>query len=263
MENVIDALRILKRYVDDFEERDPQYKAIKRVVEKHGLKALGAIVGNALVSYRLKGTGEEYWTSFGEFFVNAEPSFENLIKFLKNNNINVAQKEQKVKRLMKVRKVLEEMSASPMSYTDLNRLTKTLARVLGKRGVEKTIVFAGKMAYYAFKAAGVGVEGDVPVPMDSRLATLTCAAGLVEGRVEEIMGPKRDLAVKAWSEAAKRVELRTLHLDALLWLPARGLRRALCSSIERGRELFERNLEELGVKEAKEVAELLIKKPCC
>jgi len=57
--------------------------------------------------------------------------------------------------------------------------------------------------------------------------------------------------------------MKTLNLDAVIWLPARGLRRALCRGVEAGRELFASNLKGLGVEEAEEVSALLIKKACC
>ncbi|ABU82549.1 N-glycosylase/DNA lyase [Ignicoccus hospitalis] len=263
MEDVVKALSILKKYVDQIESKDPQLKAIKKVVQRHGLASLGVVVGNALVSYRLKGTGEEYWTEFGEFFSSHEPTVENLIKFIKKSRYNVALKEQKVRRVERVKEFLERVSANPLRYKDLDALRQELARVLGAKGTEKTVVFASKMAYYAFKAAGVEAEGDVPVPVDSRVATVTCASGLVEGTVEEIMGAKRDEAVRTWARAAREAGMKTLNLDAVIWLPARGLRRALCRGVEAGRELFASNLKGLGVEEAEEVSALLIKKACC
>ena len=263
MDNVVKALRILKKYINVFEESDPQFKAIKRVAEVHGPKALGVVVGNALVSYRLKGTGEEYWQEFGEFFSAREPTVENLIEFIKLSKYNVALKEQKVSRIKRARRFLERLSERPEEFRDLELLRLSAAKALNAKGTEKTLTFAAKMAYYLFKALGAETSGDVPVPVDSRVATVTCSSGLVEGDVEQIMGPKRDEAVRAWSEAAELAGVRTLHLDALIWLPSRGLRRALCRGVERGRSTLSENLKSLGVEEHELVASLLVRKRCC
>lgn len=263
MENVIEALKILKKYVDSFEEMDPQYKALKKVAEAHGLKALGVVVGNALVSYKLRGTGEEYWNEFGDFFVSRKPTFDNLVRFLTSSKYNVALREQKLKRLKKAKALIEKLEVEPLRYLNLNTLLSEVARTLGARGTEKTVTFAAKMAYYFFKALGYEVSGDVPVPIDSRIATVTCSSGLLDASVEEIMSKRRDEAVRAWARVAEEAGVKTLHLDALVWLPARGLRRALCRGLEEGKATIEHNLKSLGVEEAGKVAELLVRRKCC
>ncbi len=259
-EEVRKALSILSKYVDEIEEKDPQYVWISKVAGKHGIKALPVVVGNALVSYRLSGTGEQYWEEFGRFFLKHEPTIENLISFIKNSKYNKAMKEQKVKRIERAKRVLERLDER---YTDLNLLKEELKRTLNAKGTEKTIVFALKMAYYLFKALGLPVKGDVELPIDSRIATITCTSELMDATVDEIMGRKRDEAIRIWKELANEVGLKSLHLDALLWLPARGLRRALCKGLEAGRNVVKKNLEEYGIREAEEVAELLVRKVCC
>ena len=259
-EEVKRALSILSKYVDEIEQKDPQYLWISKVAEKHGIKALPVVVGNALVSYRLSGTGEQYWEEFGRFFLSHEPTIENLIKFIRLSKYNKAMKEQKVKRIERVKAVLERLDKR---HSDLNLLREELKRALNAKGTEKTLVFALKMAYYLFKALGLPVKGDVELPIDSRIATVTCASELLDASVEEIMGKKRDEAIRIWRELANEVGLKSLHLDALLWLPARGLRKALCKGLDVGKEVVRKNLEEYGIREAEEVAELLVRRAYC
>ena len=260
-EEVKRALSILSKYVDSLEAKDPQFLWISKVVKEHGLKALPVIVGNALVSYRLAGTGEQYWEEFGKFFLNHEPTIENLKKFVKESKYNKAMKEQKVKRIERASRVLEKLTSE--KYSDLNLLREELKRALGAKGNEKTLVFALKMAYYAFKAMDIAVKGDTDLPIDSRIATITCSSELLDASVDEIMGKRRDEAIRVWKEIAGEVGLKALHLDALLWLPARGLRRALCKGLEEGRKTVENNLKQYGIAEAEKVAQLLVRRACC
>jgi len=260
---VVEALRILRKYVDVFEEADPQFKSVKRIAKVHGPKVLGVVVGNALVSYRLKGTGEEYWTEFGEFFLEREPTYDNLVRFLESSRYNIALRNKKLQRLQRVKSLIQRLSADPQTYTDLNYLIKQISFTLGAKGTEKTIVFAAKMAYYMFKSLGIETRGDVPIPIDSRIATVTCASRMVDACPDDIMNKYKDEAVRVWREVAEKAGVRTLNLDALIWLPAKGLRRALCSSLEAGKKKFLENLKALGVAEAQGVTELLIRRKCC
>ncbi len=262
MDNVITALNILKKYVDEFERKDPQYQAIKKIVEKWGLESIPLIIANALVSYKLSGRGEDYWTEFAHFFENERPSLSSLIRFLNKSKYNRTLKEQKIRR---VRKVWPHIKDLREEASDLLRLRKLLANSLGAKGNEKTIVFALKMTYYAFKALGKGVEGDAPLPVDLRIATLTCSSRLINTKPEEIMGRLRDEAIRRWEEVTRIVGLKMLNLDALLWLPMRGVRELLIKGdLEGARKRFAENLMRYGVneEEAKRISSLLLLTPC-
>ncbi|ALU12149.1 hypothetical protein EYM_00860 [Ignicoccus islandicus DSM 13165] len=259
--DVVKALTILKKYVDLIEETDPQYKAIKKLVDVLGDKALPIIVGNALISYRLSSTGEQYWNELADYFSKNPNS--TLEEFLKQSKFNRALREQKLKRLKKAEELLKELSEDPLKFSDLDLLRSRLAEVFKSRGTEKTIVFAAKMAYYFYKAKGIEVKGDVPLPIDLRIATLTCTSGVLYDEPERIMEVLREEAMNKWSEIAKEAGIKTLHLDAILWVPMRGVREKLMKQgVEEAREKFKSNLESLGVKEAEEVSKLLIVKPC-
>ncbi len=262
MDNVVEAVSLLKKYVDLLESRDPQFKAVKRVAERWGIKALPAVIANALVSYRLSGTGERYWTEFADFFENSEPTLENFEAFLKGSKYNKALLERKIRRVRKVWRKISSLREGPLN---LNNLRDLLSLSLNAKGNEKTIVFALKMTYYFFKALGEEVEGDSPLPIDLRIAALTCASGLMRAPIDEIMGKLRGQAIRKWEDVAKRAEVKMLNLDAILWLPMRGVKELLVKGdLEGARDRFARNLISYGVDEedARRSARLLLLSPC-
>jgi len=258
VDEIVEAISLLKPFIEKIEEGDPQYVAIKRLVKKLGPRALSLVIGNALVSYRLSGTGERYWTEFSEYFLeNPDATLED---FLQVSKYNKALKRQKLERIRKVRPLLNEIEREPSKFRDLDYLRERLKAVLKAKGTEKTLVFALKMAYYAFKALGEEVSGDVPLPMDLRISAITYASGLLNAHPDEIMNKYRDAALKRWEEVARRAGVKTLHLDALLWLPSNGLREALKKGLIVSKKLFANNLKELGIPEdiAEKVSEKLV-----
>ena len=224
---------------------DPQYRAIRLVAEKMGLRGLAFVVANALVSYRLTSRGEDYWVEFSERLTSEKPTsitgfFE---KFLPTSRGNRLLARQKLSRLQRASRVLEGIIERPEEYADLRRLIRELAHVLGAKNYEKTIVFAAKMAYYFFKAVGVNVRGleDIPVPIDSRFALVTATSGMVYDKPARIAA-RPEQALNAWREVSAKSGIPQIHLDALVWLPAAGLDRALRRGLEFAREHFARNL---------------------
>ena len=262
MDNVVEAINVLKRYVDLLESKDPQFKAIERVSKRWGVKALPIVIANALVSYRLSGTGEKYWTEFADFFERAEPTLENFEAFLRSSKYNKTLIEQKIRR---VRRAWPAISNLGPEASNLDELRALLSRALRAKGSEKTIVFALKMTYYFFKSMGKEVKGDVPLPIDLRIATVTCASGLLKASPDEIMGKLRDEAIRKWREVAKMTNVKMVNLDAILWLPMNGVRELLLKGdLEGARARFARNLILYGVREADALtsARLLLLKPC-
>ncbi len=233
--------------VEAIELRDPQFKAVRKIAESIGEKGLALVVANALVSYRLTARGEEYWLEFAEAAVGEGETPSDVVEFFKSflprSRGNRMLIEQKVRRLVRARSLLAKLAEKPHGYTDLAKLVADLSAVLGSRPFEKTIVFAAKMAYYFFKALGVEVKGKdaVPMPIDGRIALLTSTSRMVYEAPSRIVA-RPENAVKAWSEVSRVSGIPSLHLDALVWLPAAGVERELRRSLERARERFARNL---------------------
>jgi DNA-(apurinic or apyrimidinic site) lyase len=232
--------------VDVVELADPQYHAVKLIAEKYGEEGLVWVVANALVSYRLTARGEEYWLEFARSLVDKKPTPDKILEFfrefLPKSRGNRMLITQKLKRLEKALPVLSKISSTPLEYRKLSKLVQEIAAQLNGRPYEKTIVFAAKMAYYFFKAMRVSVEDkDIPLPIDARIGLITSTSRIVyESPTRIIARPEN--AIKAWHLVSERSSIPTLHLDAIIWLPAAGIDRIVRRDLEAAREKFARNL---------------------
>lgn len=244
--------RVRPEAIDAIEFNDPQFKAISRVVDVYGHKAVALVVANALVSYRLTLTGEEYWLEFANWFTKTRPHIEKVddilnafSSFLDVSKGNKILRVQKLNRLRRAARVIENVLAQSNRYLDLKLLVSELAMSLRAKPFEKTIVFAAKMAYYIFRILGYNarLEEITMIPIDKRLALLTATSGLLDADPKNIMSRYRDTAIEAWREVARLSNIPLLRLDAIVWLPARGLEKLLYKGrIEAARDEFARKL---------------------
>ncbi|NOZ89108.1 MAG: N-glycosylase/DNA lyase [Crenarchaeota archaeon] len=238
------------RAVEVIESGDPQYKAVARVASVYGPPGVALVVGNALVSYRLSLPGEVYWEEFADHLesrgprLQPEKAAEIVAEFIRSSRGNRMVLEQKIARLRRAAPALAELARNPFSYTDLTSLIALLRRSLQVRGDEKTVVFAAKMAYYFYRALGLAVRGreEVPLPVDRRMALLTSTSRMVEAPPEEIMASLRREALKAWRSVSEASGIPMLNLDALVWLPARGIERLLRTGLGVARDEYARRL---------------------
>ncbi len=219
------------------EENDPQYKALRRLVEGLGDPCLAGFlaVANALVSYRLSLPGEEYWEEFSEaalryrWGMGIQGFFEDFLRSSKANRLGVEAKLRRIRRLLGT--INPEKICGMCG--DLEGLRTLIARALGSKPGSKTIVFAVKMYYYICRITGdepripMGIE----IPVDSRIALLAATSGIiVDGGWRSIWRrlyrEEPGLAARAWGMVAQAAGVPPLNLDALLWLPARAAREA-------------------------------------
>lgn len=244
--------RVRPEAIDAIEFNDPQFEAISRVVDVYGHKAVALVIANALVSYRLTLTGEEYWLEFANWFTKTRPHIEKaddilnaFSSFLDVSKGNKILRVQKLNRLRRAARVIENVLAQSNRYLDLKLLVSELAMSLRAKPFEKTIVFAAKMAYYTFRILGYNarLEEITMIPIDKRLALLTATSGLLDADPKNIMSRYRDTAIEAWREVARLSNIPLLRLDAIVWLPARGLEKLLYKGrIEAARDEFARKL---------------------
>ncbi len=229
------AVRRVAVALDVIERSDPQYKAVEAITARHGRAALAIVVANALVSYRLRVPGEEYWQRYSRWWLSrpTPSSIEDLVKgvveFLERERLGAAI-ELKTRRLLRAREALKTVLENPESAANLENLVRMLQRVLKAKGGEKTLFFAAKMAYYALKALGLPVETESPalgMPIDSRIALVTSSSGILEADPATIYTRLRDKAIEAWEKVAKISNIPVIKLDALIWLPARGIEKLL------------------------------------
>ncbi len=237
--------------LDVVEASDPQFQAVGRLLRVHGLGPAAALVAaNALVSYRLTSTGEEYWTEFAGYMASrgsprsGAEAVRLMEEFLRGSRGNRRLLEQKLNRLRRAAPLLDRLLRSPLDYLDLRRLVREAASVLGARGDEKTIVFAAKMLHYLYRAAGLEPRGgeEIPPPIDRRMALLTSTSRLVEASPSEIMTRRRRDAVAAWLEVARLSGIPALRIDAVVWLPAQRIEQLIRRGLDVAREEYARRL---------------------
>ena len=244
--------RVHPEAIDAIEFNDPQFRAISRIVDVYSHKAIALVVANALVSYRLTLAGEEYWLEFADWFTKTRPHIEKVgdvfnafSNFLAVSKGNRVLRVQKLNRLQRAARVIENALTQPEHYLDLKLLVNELAMSLKAKPFEKTIVFAAKMAYYTFRVLGrnARLEEITMIPIDKRVALLTVTSGLLDADPKNIMSRYQDVAIRAWQEVARLSNIPLLRLDAIIWLPAKGLEKLLYKGrIEAARDEFARKL---------------------
>ncbi|RUM48211.1 MAG: hypothetical protein DSY37_00285 [Hyperthermus sp.] len=247
VEHVALSLKDVSRAaIDVIEYNDPQYDAIEKIASVMGPQGIVLVIANALVSYRLRVTGEEYWRMFSRYVTMrySTRSFRDLMtvfySFLETTKANTMVKEQKMKRVKRAEKMLERVYNNPLAFSSIKLLHTLLREALGASGREKTLVFALKMAYYYYKSLGIEIKDydDVPIPIDRRVALLTSTSRLLQESVSVIMTRCRDAAVEAWGRVSELSGIPGLNLDALLWLPAQHIDGLLRRGLEYAREEY-------------------------
>ena len=220
------------------EELDPQFQAAKLITQKMSFgPALTLIVLNSLISYRLSGRGEDYWSEFALYVSkmgeprNLREAVKLMVNFLSNSRINVTLRRSKMMRLLKVSmsEALEPWNIT--KYTrNLRGLAKALASSLKTKWTTKTIIFAMKMLCYAYRAhhgKPLIAPFNIPIPIDSRIAKLSWTSGMLDiidakltrwSDVVRAVTSKPSMVQRAWSNVAKTSGIPPLHLDSILWL---------------------------------------------
>jgi DNA-(apurinic or apyrimidinic site) lyase len=238
---IAEVLRGSGRLINSIEDNDPQYRVVLDLAETIGCPATAlVIVGNALISYQLTSRGETFWKMFGEWMRSRRGSaryylLQTHISFLKEtpyNRIGVRVKERRL-RLYYNSRIAEELMGNPLSYCGrLDELVRGLASIFRADPTAKTMVFAGKMYYYVCRACGGKVKGDIPIPVDRRIAYLTLTSCLVYGCHDtlrncaaQLMKPKnRGKVIEAWRLVSVASRIPSYRLDSLLWVIGRFVR---------------------------------------
>lgn len=213
------------------EEGDPQFIAIKTLVERlRDCNAVALLTTlNALVSYQLTGSGEEYWIEFSEYpfrLSNPDHLAKDFLKFLENSRYNrllQSVKTQRIRKLINSGTHIEIYVRFHELAKDLNRLWEVLKRGLSVEGSEKTIVFSVKMFYYTARACGYTYlpPMNINIPVDRRVAAITYTSGIVDTESEDpinlIMRRYKDVQ-RLWLEVSKIAGIPPLNLDSILWI---------------------------------------------
>ena len=261
----------LKQIVREVLRRDPQFQAVERLVGYLGCeKAALLVVQNALVSYQLNVTGEEYWTRFAEYYTSTDrvfsPSIADFLRESRSLGRNMDQKISRVSRFLST-PLPEKILRGWRDYCcNLSQFIRELSEAMKADESSKTMVFAAKMLGYVCEACGETISGgDIDVPVDYRNAVLLLKTGVIscgdsfEICVQKVMGEWRKEAVKAWRLMCRASGISCLELDTLLWPITGHLIRASFDP-RRARVTI---LENLQVEVPLEVLEILSgKRPC-
>lgn len=214
------------------EEFDPQYDAVKSVVNVLGKGgAMVVTLLTAVSTYRLAMRAEEYWRCFSDY-LNRKPvsvasvgdAVEAAIGFLKSCPGARIQLDAKIRRVRRAASAamdpLSLLLKDPSRLVEVHRsLVQRLAKGLGQKPNAKTVVFAVKMAYYAYRERGISelVPIHVPVPVDIRVACSSYSSGLVDAPSYRDIVRDPSPAQEGWSIVSRVSGIPEIHLDALAW----------------------------------------------
>ncbi len=170
------------------------------------------VIANALISYQLNATGEEWWQEFSEYFSRNPPgeSIKNAYaEFLRTSRTNRRLITGKLKRLQRVETFLRELTLREMEnyYRNMSGFRNDLAGVLSSKRTAKTIVFSVKMFGYACRI----VFGHfIPYPMEVEIPD--------DVRINAYTRRFTDAPpVIFWNRLARDVGIPPLHIDSILW----------------------------------------------
>ena len=219
------------------EEQDPQFLAMK-ILSKIGDTKLVCTLAlmNALISYKLSSKGEDYWIEFSKYFsVNPPTNWDSLpeamLNFMRNSKGNKVLIEQKYSRLKTLKSsgfLIGLKEKFDYYLNNLETLRYYLATSLNTNVNSKTIVFAIKMLYYAFRASTgkiIVLPMDIPIPIDIRIATMSYITGIISIKPPlkslqesaDLIMKNYDDAQKAWSIVAETSQIPPLHIDSIIW----------------------------------------------
>lgn len=212
--------------VSIFEDIDPQYQAVKYALENCDEKLTSyAFYINALLAYRLRVSGEEFWSDFAEYLNRNCKNIENfyqLVDLVGNftSKFNNYAYDQKIKRLNRLRYCMD--ITDTIDRGDVQELAKRTAECLNSSAESKTIVFSVKMVYYVHKARGrrIILPFELPIPVDKRVAFITYTSGLIDSNVDDVVSllfRKPDVVRKVWLMVSLKSNIPSLNIDAVIW----------------------------------------------
>ncbi|MEM1633485.1 MAG: N-glycosylase/DNA lyase [Sulfolobales archaeon] len=224
-----------------FEIRDPQYKALETLYQTlndcNSLALLTLL--NALISYNLSSTGEEYWWEFARYenfkhyTRDPEKLWDSMRRFLLTSRGNTMNREQKLRRLSRVREEefhIEFYAMADEYMRDLRKLVDRLSEIMRQSSDDKTIVFTAKMLYYVSKICGIRnpiMEG-IRIPVDRRVASVSYTSELLEvlapGNPIEIIFREKEKALEAWDIVSSISMIPQIRLDSVIWIMGRYVR---------------------------------------
>ncbi len=214
------------------EEFDPQYGAVRSVVDVLGKSgAMIVVLLTAVSTYRLTMRAEDYWKCFSDYMrgrsirvAGVSDAVEVVIGFLESCPGARIQLDAKIRRVRRAaaaaRDLLSLLLRDPGRLVEVHKiLVQRLAKGLSQKPNAKTVVFAVKMAYYAYRErdASEPVPIHIPIPVDVRVACASYSSGLVNAPSYRDVVRDPGPAQEGWSIASRVSGIPEIHLDALAW----------------------------------------------
>ena len=216
---------------------DEQHKYLQKLFDR--IKDIGIfltlIILNALSSYMLNCTGEEYWREFSEYFSTRASLLQNTTNealvtliinefknFLANSRCNKRFLKVKISRLEKVKTVVNRILENHEFFIkNQSELLSMLSKQLSPNKYSKTVTFAVKMFNYGLRIC-LGKEilmpWDAPIPVDKRIEFISRKLGV------------QDDIMEFWNRISRIVCIPPLHIDSLLWVGYRFAKRKKLTS---------------------------------
>ncbi len=207
----------------NIEKNEAQFLALQKSWNKinntdQKTKFIQAVLQNALISYQLSWTWEDWW---GEFWVWISKKIniaklENWKKFLYNSKNNKRLLEIKIKRLDKSKTILDLLSNEESIYDyyqNMYDLNKDIAKIMNQKEDAKTVVFATKMFAYACRIAFNKIiiyPYEISIPIDSRIEKIYY-------RHKQDKASKKQIKC-FFDQLSRESKIPPLHLDSLLWV---------------------------------------------
>lgn len=204
----------------NLEFKDEQFLALKHLYKNKKFSDdvfILLVLSNALVSYQLSWTWENYWWEFSQKaktnFVNNNilDFFEFLLTKWKNNKRFTKTKLKRIKKFLNSDFSNFDKIKWEKFYKNMLDLAVKLGKIMEQPVNAKTIVFSVKMFSYACRNVFGYLEYfpyELNLPLDSRLKKI----------YEKNIGKSSEKQIKEfYLNLSKKLKIPPLHLDVILW----------------------------------------------
>jgi len=203
-------------YIYKLENEDPQLISLRALSSRFNDDLFYDVsILAALVAYRLRGTGESYWSDFAKMSSAKMGSPYDIVEGFLRARRELAIRG-KFSRLEKLRRSNFSVIKNLDTYKrDPKKLYDELSHAVNGSG-KKTLSFAIKIFYYSVLAREnlrISLPSSIPIPVDRRVIKTTQALGIVGSGCTEV---KR--ISEAWNEVSRLSNIPPLNLDSFIWL---------------------------------------------
>ncbi|NAZ26243.1 MAG: N-glycosylase/DNA lyase [Nanoarchaeota archaeon] len=202
----MDLIDILSKFSIEeilyFEENyDLQYRYLRFLYKniKNQDLFLKLIVINSLLAFQLSYKGEKFWKIFSIYFSkHNDDIYNNFLSFI--DLYNRRYREIKIKRLNRIYNWIKDKDLL-IYKDDLVKFNSEIAKVMGQKIYDKTIVFSTKIYGYGLRIIGYKIifPFEIFIPIDNRIGKISKDKNY-------------------WIKLSKEINIPLLHIDSLIWI---------------------------------------------